>query len=503
MGAINVADILTMQDLANGHLDVKALGEAANGDENTIVTTRTGNTYPSAERAINIMFQNGGLPATPFATKALMTASPLVDGKYAMVTDDTVNNGLYVKTAGAWVKSAYDPLAQAKTYTNSAIIDDRKTVTYLEGLSEDIKLLLNQVPNQEDLLNGVSKTAGFYIGANGNLSPFSSYSYTDYMSVLPSDEYVISHAGRHVGAFYDAQKQFLSPILAPTSTELFNFAFNVPANATYMRLNVDSRHTVTLIYARNTVGKINIPTKSAWMNRKVAWFGTSIPAGQPHQDERDKWSYANLAVHDLGGSIKNKCVGGSGMASTTANSFVSTSSAINYQNSLVSLINTPNEPDLVVFDFGVNDYFGSTRPSILNFDPLDPLDSGNTGTKTKIDTRDVTKFIGAFNTVIDAMLAANPRMRFALITHFSSDDAQQSAEPTKDFYKQLNMVIESIADYWSAPVLSVYKKSNLRKRNGVDSITPAMPDKIHPASGDGRAVETLRNIVRDFLISIA
>ncbi len=113
-------ELLTMQDLANGHLDVKALGEAANGDENTIVTTRTGNTYPSAERAINTMFKNGGLPATPFATKALMTASTLVDGKYAMVTDDTVNNGLYVKTAGAWVKSEYDPLSQAISYIDVA-----------------------------------------------------------------------------------------------------------------------------------------------------------------------------------------------------------------------------------------------------------------------------------------------------------------------------------------------------------------------------------------------
>lgn len=114
-------ELLTLQDLANGHLDVKALGEAANGDENTIVTTRTGNTYPSAERAINIMFQNGGLPAEPFATKALMTASALVDGKYAMVTDDTVNNGLYVKTAGNWVKSGYDPIKQANSYTDSAV----------------------------------------------------------------------------------------------------------------------------------------------------------------------------------------------------------------------------------------------------------------------------------------------------------------------------------------------------------------------------------------------
>lgn len=121
-------ELLTLQDLANGHLDVKALGEAANGDENTIVTTRTGNTYPSAERAINIMFQNGGLPATPFKTKALMTASALVDGSYAMVTDDTVNNGLYVKTAGAWVKSEYDSLMPAKIYTDRELFYAKNSI---------------------------------------------------------------------------------------------------------------------------------------------------------------------------------------------------------------------------------------------------------------------------------------------------------------------------------------------------------------------------------------
>lgn len=115
-----MSELLTLQDLANGHLDIKALGEAANGDENTIVATRTGNTYPSAKKAIKTMFENGGLPAIPFATKALMTASALMDGKYAQVTDDTVNNGLYVKTSGAWVKSTYDPFGY--TDKNTRII---------------------------------------------------------------------------------------------------------------------------------------------------------------------------------------------------------------------------------------------------------------------------------------------------------------------------------------------------------------------------------------------
>lgn len=68
------------------------------------------------------MFQNGGLPAKPFATKAKMTTegASLADGQLAQVYNETANNGLYVKTAGAWVKATYDPLVQAKNYTDTA-----------------------------------------------------------------------------------------------------------------------------------------------------------------------------------------------------------------------------------------------------------------------------------------------------------------------------------------------------------------------------------------------
>lgn len=127
-----MADAITIQELIDARTDAKTLEEAVNGDAVTTVLSRLGETYPTLSNALNqidskldsadtqiklgitSLFENGGLPATPFATKALMTASALADGDYAMVTDDTVNNGLYVKTAGAWVKSSYDPLAQAK-----------------------------------------------------------------------------------------------------------------------------------------------------------------------------------------------------------------------------------------------------------------------------------------------------------------------------------------------------------------------------------------------------
>ncbi len=116
-----MAESITIKALQDASLDAKSLEEVVNGNEVKQVTTRKGETYPSVKKAIKTLFENGGLPATPFATKALMTASALVDGDYAQVTDDAVNNGLYVKTAGVWVKSAYSFELIAKELVDSGI----------------------------------------------------------------------------------------------------------------------------------------------------------------------------------------------------------------------------------------------------------------------------------------------------------------------------------------------------------------------------------------------
>lgn len=104
--------------------DIISFGELINGDEAKQVTTRKGETYPSVKKAFKTLFANGALPAKPFASYALMTASALVDGDYAQVTDDTVNNGLFVKAAGVWVKSEYDPVTQAKNNLESYLIEE-------------------------------------------------------------------------------------------------------------------------------------------------------------------------------------------------------------------------------------------------------------------------------------------------------------------------------------------------------------------------------------------
>lgn len=105
-----MVDLLSSEDLANGKLDVKTIGVAANGDDQTDVTSRLGEVYPTLSKALRLIFGVGGLPATAFSTYSAMLASSLVNGDYAIVTSDTNNTliGMYEKIAGSWVRSKYD-----------------------------------------------------------------------------------------------------------------------------------------------------------------------------------------------------------------------------------------------------------------------------------------------------------------------------------------------------------------------------------------------------------
>lgn len=101
-----MADENIKQVMQDAILDADSLERFINGSDSETVLTRLSAEYPTLQNAIKQMFENGGLPATPFATKALMTASTLIDGDYAIVTDDGSDNGLYIKN-GSWSKSQY------------------------------------------------------------------------------------------------------------------------------------------------------------------------------------------------------------------------------------------------------------------------------------------------------------------------------------------------------------------------------------------------------------
>lgn len=154
-----MADENIKQVMQDAILDADSLEQFINGSDSETVLTRLSAEYPTLQKAIKQMFENGGLPATPFATKALMTASALVDGDYAMVTDETANNGLYVKTAGVWVKSEYDPLAQAKAYADNRVDSafDLPQIVKLDAVSRNGGYVNNTNP-QENILIDIGGT---------------------------------------------------------------------------------------------------------------------------------------------------------------------------------------------------------------------------------------------------------------------------------------------------------------------------------------------------------
>ena len=399
--------------------------------------------------------------------------------------------------AAAFVRFNISTIAKTRVYINI----EKTELPWLEVTQENIYAAVNAMvnaPTASNLLVGVSFTNGKYLDDIGNPIDFELYSYSDYIEIQPLTNYEVSFASIFVGVFYDQDKNLLEAIPSSTWDGTPNYLFTSPSNAKYLRINIFANDPVKLLKVKNYT--LNLKPKSEWAGKTIAWYGTSIPAGYPHSAtdaERDVFSHANLAVHDLGGKIINKCVPAGGIGLGVGLSFARTTDAINYQNSLLSLIGTVNEPNLVVFDYGVNDY-DQSPVDINNFDPNNPFNE-----LMSIDSRDMNTFIGAYNTIIDAMLTQKVDLKFCFITHFSDDNANPSIVKKQDFFKQMNIVIEALAQYWSAPILKLHQKTGYRNRNGFNSITSAMPDHIHPATGNGKSVESLRNILRDFLISIA
>lgn len=109
--------------LTRGIENLNTLDIQIGGDDQATWEAPSGEQGISFNHAVRKLFENGGLPAKPFPTLAKMNTdgASLADGTLAQVYNETANNGLYLKTNNAWVKSAYDPLTQAKTdATNKA-----------------------------------------------------------------------------------------------------------------------------------------------------------------------------------------------------------------------------------------------------------------------------------------------------------------------------------------------------------------------------------------------
>lgn len=134
-----MADLISLNQLANASADANTLGDVINGNDQLDVISRLGAKYPTLAKAFRLMFQTGLIGATPKATYADMLNSGLSAGSYVVVTNDSDQNkvGIYQNINGTWTKLKINPAdaLAGQTYvvamTNHIAVDvANKTVTY-------------------------------------------------------------------------------------------------------------------------------------------------------------------------------------------------------------------------------------------------------------------------------------------------------------------------------------------------------------------------------------
>ncbi len=354
----------------------------------------------------------------------------------------------------------------------------------------------------------VTWTDGAYINPNtGQSEPLNGYSHTDSITVEPDQDYTLKIGGYGV-AWYDASGTFIS-VSGNSSAQSTMRTITSPANAaTCIAIYLTSKKNEFRMFKGNDFyykdqvdGLDMYSSDKYWANKKIAWYGTSIPAGFPNQSNQWEYGYPDIASRLLGADIQNYCIAGGTIRQADTNgspvnppqSFTNVASvtSTNYLGKMVNLIGTELEPDLFVIDYGVNDY------------SLDQSDIDNVA-GYDFTSEDTNTFLGSYNKTLKELFTAKPTAKVMLVTHFS-DDRHVLGSATKDYWKTLNDLIVKIGEYWNIPVLDLRKISGMRSANGIDNLNIYCPDgsnPIHPATDtEKKAINYIARLAAQFILN--
>lgn len=194
-----MADIISLQELADAKLDAQSLERFINGDVDEEVLTRLSQQYPSLQ---NFLFQFQKYNSRAYKTFADMDADKATisaKSKVTVTNDATAsNNGDWQWDGVVFTKSAYDPLNQSKSYIDSRIGE-----------------LINSPP--VDLFTKTNKITGSYINKSGVQTPSASWSCSGFLSVKYRDVIIYNASANNVVAFiaaYDANRTFLRELVS-------------------------------------------------------------------------------------------------------------------------------------------------------------------------------------------------------------------------------------------------------------------------------------------------
>lgn len=147
------------------------------------------------------------------------------------VTNDGTNNGTYQWNGTTLTKSAYDPLTQAKSYTDTRIGE-----------------LINSPPT--DIFNSINKVTGSYINKSGVQTSSASWSCSGFLPVKYRDVIIYNASANNVVAFiaaYDANRAFLRELVstANSAVTVLNGQKEIETDVKFIRVSFYTASSTT------------------------------------------------------------------------------------------------------------------------------------------------------------------------------------------------------------------------------------------------------------------
>lgn len=102
-----MAEPITLDQLKNASLDAKTLEAVVNGNTNTIVTSRLGETYPTLAQALQKISEKEIETIGNFEKVAQLPTTATAGALAVVINDATAANGLYRYSGSSWLKTSY------------------------------------------------------------------------------------------------------------------------------------------------------------------------------------------------------------------------------------------------------------------------------------------------------------------------------------------------------------------------------------------------------------
>ena len=447
---------------------------------------------------------------------------------------DASNNVVskYTGADGPFHKTVTTPATAVKLVVNG---------TVLQSSSGDyrpfIKVLTVPHTMVFDRMN--YKMNGSVVDLSSSIANNEYYSYAEMNFAAGSNNYfhirgIDYQTGQRAGyIFYDASGTAVATI-SPVSGVFFDVIVQAPATACKVVVNgminpVTEKYYAPLVEFVSQTEQPTSAISNKFKNRKIVWFGTSIPAN-PYQGGK---TYPAIIGDMLGATVYNEAISSSALrigvdaspltckvlslsatyAEKQAQSWwpsLSEADKTKAYNSCLDVVfdkylsgGSVGPVDLYVFDHGYNDVIPNDHAD-LEIIPDNEFDK--------------RYFVGAANFLIQRILNDNPRAKIIWIGHYEDQLDNEGVHQNRG--KTVCPMQEYIADKWGIPICKTWSKLGWSGQTATTTgywnngywvasggteqtivVKDAQfPDGIHPHTDkSGESIKSMANVIADFL----